>query len=301
MTAAAATRIGLALFAMYLLPLLYPGLALFRPILGVYIVAALAFQAMIWWGVGGKPRAIAGGLIDLAMLTFLVHRAGSIGTFLVALYFFAATVNTLVVGRRVGVSLAVASALMYSGVVLLEATGVLPYGPDAPPHARASESLTDAIVASALISGLLVISASVVGVLVHRVRIHERELERKNAQLEELSQRDPLTQLFNRRHLMARLEAELARVRRGSPLAIVMIDLDRFKQVNDKRGHEEGDRVLREIAQSIASRTRETDVPGRYGGDEFVVLLPDTSPSQARPVAERLAAAVREAGVVGDL
>jgi len=95
---------------------------------------------------------------------------------------------------------------------------------------------------------------------------------------------------------MQRLEVELARVRRGNPLAVLMIDLDRFKRVNDRRGHHRGDEVLEAIAKALSDATREVDVPGRYGGDEFVVVLPDTTPSAAVQVGERLVASVREAG-----
>src|SRR5690349_14729785 len=98
---AAASRIAIAAFAMFMLPLLYPGLATYRLLLGGYIVVALAVQGMIYWNVGGQTRAVVGGLVDLSVLTFLVHQVGSIATFMVAIYFFGAIVNTLVVGRRV--------------------------------------------------------------------------------------------------------------------------------------------------------------------------------------------------------
>jgi diguanylate cyclase (GGDEF)-like protein len=75
-----------------------------------------------------------------------------------------------------------------------------------------------------------------------------------------------------------------------------MLDLDGFKQVNDRAGHEQGDVLLRAIADALKRTTRETDVAGRYGGDEFLVILPDTDAEQARRVAERLADSVREAG-----
>src|SRR5690606_35897552 len=98
----------------------------------------------------------------------------------------------------------------------------------------------------------------------------------------------PLTQLYNRRHLMERLESELARVRRGKPLAVVMVDLDRFKRVNDDTGHQRGDSLLQDLARGLARAVREADVVGRYGGDEFVVILPDTSPADAEIAAARV-------------
>ncbi len=293
---AATSRLVLGVFALTMLPLLYPGLAAHRGIFAAYIAFAALMQLLIWRGIGGRARAIAGGLVDMLILTFIVHRVGSTATMMVSIYFFAAIVNTLVVGRRVGVVLAVASALLYSGVVAAEVLGVLPYGPDAPAWVRGRPGPTEAAIACLLLSILLVASGLIVGRLVARIRTREDELVSANARLSELSARDALTQLYNRRYLMARLEDELARVRRGHALAVIMIDLDRFKRINDEQGHERGDEVLVAIAAAIAGCTREIDVPGRYGGDEFVVLLPDTDPTDARAVAERLVEAVRSVG-----
>jgi diguanylate cyclase (GGDEF)-like protein len=295
--AAATSRLVLGLFAMVVLPLLYPGLAQHRVVFAVYLAVAVVMQLLIWRGVGGNLRAIAGGVVDMVALTFIVHRVGSFATMMVSLYFFAAIVNTLVAGRRVGLTLAICSAFLYAGVLWAEVLGVLPYGPDAPSWGRGiTPGPVEATVACGLMVFLLIASAWTVGVLVQRLESREEELVRANKRLEELSARDPLTQLFNRRHLMSRVEAELARVRRGHPLAVVMIDLDRFKHVNDERGHEKGDEVLKDIATALAAEVRAIDVPGRYGGDEFIVLLPDTDIAHANVVAERLVSAVRAVG-----
>jgi diguanylate cyclase (GGDEF)-like protein len=298
--AAAISRLVVGVFALTVLPLAYPGMAAHRSLFVGYLVYAVAMQVLIWRNVGGIARAVVGGLVDMAMLTFIVHRIGSAGTMMVAIYFFAAIVNTLVVGRRVGVSLAAAAAVLYCGVVVAEVTGVLVYGPDAPGWVRGAPSSTEAVVLCVLFAALLVASAWLVGVLVQRIRTREQQLVDANARLSELSVRDPLTQLFNRRHLVARLEDELARVRRGHPLAVVMIDLDGFKRVNDERGHPRGDEVLREIAAALDVATREVDVVGRYGGDEFIVLLPDAGHEEAAIVSERLVEAVRRVGHASD-
>lgn len=101
------------------------------------------------------------------------------------------------------------------------------------------------------------------------------EINRLQAELREQAVRDGLTNLFNRRYLDETLERELARARReGYPLALVMIDIDHFKQLNDTYGHQAGDKVLRELAALLWSEVRAEDVPCRYGGEEFVVLLP---------------------------
>lgn len=291
------SRVVLGLVAMLLLPLLYPGFEAHRWLFAGYVAFALAGQVLIYKRIGGPVRSFVGGLVDMAAVTFLVHRVGSMGTLLVAIYYFGAIVNTLVVGRRVGVGLAMAGSIFYAAVVLGEQAGLLPYGANAPAWAAARPGHTDAAVAASLLAGTLLGSAGMVGLLVTRIREREAELRALAARLESLSQRDPLTQLFNRRYLMQRLETELARVRRGSPLAVLMIDLDKFKRVNDEQGHQMGDEILVAIAAALAEATREVDVPGRYGGDEFVVLLPDTEPSAARQVAERLVKFVHAVGV----
>lgn len=115
----------------------------------------------------------------------------------------------------------------------------------------------------------------------------------KNAQVHNAvahaAQTDALTGLFNRGALMERLEREIDRARRyGRPLAVIFFDLDHFKGINDTYGHQFGDRVLRELAR-IATRTvRSIDLVGRYGGEEFVAVLPETDGAQALIVAERL-------------
>ena len=119
--------------------------------------------------------------------------------------------------------------------------------------------------------------------LLARVRIHHKlkklqdELREKNAQLEALSVTDALTGLPNRRHLMKRLEDEVARVKRfDQPLSLLMMDVDHFKMVNDTYGHAMGDEVLRNMGALLKNGIRSTDLAARYGGEEFTVLLPNT-------------------------
>ena len=101
------------------------------------------------------------------------------------------------------------------------------------------------------------------------------EIHRLQADLREQAVRDGLTNLFNRRYLDETLERELARAKReGYPLSLVMIDIDHFKKLNDTYGHQAGDKVLRELAALLWGDVRAEDVPCRYGGEEFVVLLP---------------------------
>ena len=109
------------------------------------------------------------------------------------------------------------------------------------------------------------------------------------AEAERLSQTDDLTKLHNARYLRQYLVTELKRARRyGSPVCAFFLDLDDFKQVNDRHGHLVGSHVLMEMAAVILSSVRDTDVVARYGGDEFVVVLPETGLDQALYVAERV-------------
>lgn len=104
---------------------------------------------------------------------------------------------------------------------------------------------------------------------------------------------DVLTGWHNRRYLAVRINEELARARRGGAgLVCLMLDVDHFKRVNDTWGHVAGDAVLREIAQRVESQVRASDVAARFGGEEFVVLLPGTDAGAAAKLAERIRAAV---------
>ncbi|HHB12461.1 MAG TPA: GGDEF domain-containing protein [Chromatiales bacterium] len=104
---------------------------------------------------------------------------------------------------------------------------------------------------------------------------------------------DPLTGLYNRAALDALLEREVARAHRyGGALSMLVIDLDHFKQINDTRGHQAGDRLLRAFARLLRTLMRKSDMAFRYGGDEFVVLLPNTDLSGARVLAGRIASAM---------
>ncbi|MFN8162466.1 MAG: diguanylate cyclase [Solirubrobacterales bacterium] len=115
-----------------------------------------------------------------------------------------------------------------------------------------------------------------------------QELQREASQ-------DSLTGLKNRRRFEEDLRAAMARCRReGTTGALLMLDLDNFKQVNDTHGHPAGDRLIEEIAEVLRRRTRESDVLARLGGDEFAVLLPRCSRTEARVVAEAIAEAIRE-------
>lgn len=118
---------------------------------------------------------------------------------------------------------------------------------------------------------------------------HNRRLGEELAELRSLAANDPLTGTLNRRAFDERLEYEFAQVQRyGGELSLAVIDLDHFKSINDQHGHDVGDVVLKQLAGALADLLRETDTLSRYGGEEFVALLPETSLQGAQRALERL-------------
>ncbi|MGE5477282.1 MAG: GGDEF domain-containing protein, partial [Bacteroidales bacterium] len=133
-----------------------------------------------------------------------------------------------------------------------------------------------------------------------RVEERTRELAEANVRLEKLAAQDPLTGAYNRRHLRALAAQATAIARRQHrPLAVLMIDLDHFKAINDTHGHAAGDETLKMLVGLCRGTLREGDILARYGGEEFCVLLPETDLATAAQVAERLRLAVATARVTG--
>jgi diguanylate cyclase (GGDEF)-like protein len=134
---------------------------------------------------------------------------------------------------------------------------------------------------SAEVMGILETVTNMVGVALSRQKAEEKLLR--------LAATDGLTGLSNRRAFFGALEREIARSsRHGSPLSLALLDVDRFKEVNDRYGHDAGDAVLRELARLLLRVVRKEDVLGRIGGEEFGVLFPETADELAFAVAERL-------------
>jgi diguanylate cyclase (GGDEF)-like protein len=122
---------------------------------------------------------------------------------------------------------------------------------------------------------------------------------RKEDLLEELSVTDPLTGLANRRRMRAAATDELNRsARYGTPLALLLVDLDRLKEINDRHGHGNGDRALELVADALRRSCRATDVAARFGGDEFVVLAVNTTAIEALALAHRIRAAVKRSSAL---
>jgi len=152
-----------------------------------------------------------------------------------------------------------------------------------------------------LVTSLLtLILGAVFGFSYLLIRDGAGQLKEAQAQLELTAITDPLTRIFNRGYLMRRGEEEFARVRRGTgpqghALGCIMLDLDHFKRVNDTKGHVAGDSVLKGVAERLRSCVRPYDVLGRYGGEEFLVLLPDMTFEQSLIVADRIRDSIRSA------
>ncbi|WP_164738573.1 sensor domain-containing diguanylate cyclase [Aquabacter cavernae] len=119
--------------------------------------------------------------------------------------------------------------------------------------------------------------------------VRQAELEEANSKLLQLAAHDPLTGTLNRRALRQRLDADMQDAQRtGAPLGFIMVDVDHFKAYNDAHGHLEGDFALKVVAQCLMTAARESDAVGRFGGEEFLLVLPNTSETDAKSVAERL-------------
>lgn len=145
---------------------------------------------------------------------------------------------------------------------------------------------------------LSMVAAAVLIALGVADRLRDQRLALSDA--ERRAQTDALTGVLNRRSLVERLEAACLRARaRGLPIALLFIDLDYFKEINDTRGHQAGDACLRAIIDPIHAELRQSDVIGRYGGEEFVVILSSADISAAGPIAERIRNRVAEVRVEG--
>ncbi len=131
--------------------------------------------------------------------------------------------------------------------------------------------------------------SQVTGELLERCIRYSLERTRLLKQIRELAVRDALTGLFNRRELQRFMDYELIKSRRyRHPFSVMLMDIDHFKEINDQYGHRTGDEILQQVAQVLLRNLRGCDLPARYGGDEFIIVLPETPAGQAWHGAERL-------------
>ncbi|HET6690297.1 MAG TPA: GGDEF domain-containing protein, partial [Miltoncostaeaceae bacterium] len=200
-----------------------------------------------------------------------------------------------------GVEAAAVARLHGDEAVVIAASGPgmrpgdrIPLGPPRPGRAVAPVRVHGGVWGMVLAAGAeadgadrLAQHADLVGLAVANARAHER--------LVALTRTDGLTGLANHRAFRERLESDSARARRtGFPVSLVIVDLDRFKRVNDTWGHQAGDAVLLEVARRLQACARRGDLPARIGGEELAWLLPDTGVAAARDAAERLRRAIRD-------
>ena len=148
------------------------------------------------------------------------------------------------------------------------------------------------VLADPLTTATVGINLTALILLAYIAMVIAREQRTSRAAAIRLSTIDPLTSLFNRSFFFAALEREIARsARSGRGFCLLMMDLDELKAINDRLGHFHGDRVLDAVGQVVSDGVRRIDTAARYGGDEFVVLLPETDPTGAFVLAEKIASA----------
>lgn len=165
---------------------------------------------------------------------------------------------------------------------------------------RAHQGMAISLVREMVVAGVVLIIGLFAGLVMERIRRGQREMKALRRELRRLSRTDYLTGLPNRRHFEDTLTTELARCRRyGGTCTLAILDVDRFKQYNDRHGHLAGDEVLRAIGRLLVSELRAGDVAARYGGEEFAVVMVSTSKRSALRVLERLRSAVERLGSEG--
>jgi len=270
----------------------FPNIDSALAIIAGYTLIALVFQWLIHAAVmAGERRSLAMGLVDTGFLTYVVYLLGPASSVLPFGYLLIPVVNAASSSTRSRVSmrLAAVGSLAYTGSLLLTSLGVMGYAPARPELLGATPPLPQLVASGTLV----VLSMFVTTNVVLRQML---ALDLMNERLAALSRLDELTGLFNRRHLMAELRRQLDRMLRGGSVAVMMIDLDGFKRVNDEFGHDAGDLLLIDIARTLKQETRAVDLVARYGGDEFVVLLPDASHEGALTVAQRVVDAIESLG-----
>jgi diguanylate cyclase (GGDEF)-like protein len=217
----------------------------------------------------GPAKFIVEGSVAITAATLLVALTDGVESPFFFVYPLIVGGAALVVPPRVTLGLL---AIATGGYVLAVAVGS--------PAARLSDPAVAATVGINLTAMIL---------LAYVAMVIAREQRRTRDAAIRLSTIDPLTGLFNRGYFFAAIEREIARsARSGRGFCLLMMDLDELKTINDRFGHFHGDRVLRAVGEVITSGVRRIDTAARYGGDEFVVLLPETDPTGAYVLAEKI-------------
>jgi len=268
------------------LGMLFLFLALGSPVLAWINVASIALYGIAYWLI---TRRINTPAIMIIWIEVLGHAA--LGSLLAGWdsgfhYYLLMFIPAIVVSSRKGHLVLVAVLLaFYLGLHAVCR------------HYGALQPLSD--VGLAIVHGF---NVTIVFLMAsYTARFYYATVRRAERKLVEMASRDPLTGLANRRHLLALAEHEIARTRRsGEPLSLIIADIDHFKRINDQRGHETGDQVLRHVAATLTNLCRAQDVVARWGGEEFLLLLPGTNAEAATMLAERIRASVATSPLPGD-
>lgn len=282
---------GWLYFPSYTDPVLAEGLDRLWSIGAVaWALLAMAAIASLRWA--PESRVLAHVAIQLYALT-IAFFVISTGPFSAAGWMFflgGAVLGLLLFGYRA----AMAGVVTYFGLLILGlvlgAAGLLGALPDGtrPPGVSAADwrDLTArTLVSTAVFAGM------VLGLCIYILKL----LRDREQKLARLTRTDALTGVLNRGYLLRAARTELGRARRyGTALAAVMIDLDHFKRVNDEHGHLIGDRVLEQVGDALQASVREHDLVGRFGGEEFAIILPNTDLAGARELADRCRVLVAE-------
>jgi diguanylate cyclase (GGDEF)-like protein len=241
--------------------------------MGALVVSRLPAERIVR-GRFREPFFLIWSLLDVALICTLAYLDVGITSPATLMLFLTLVFSAL--SYPLGTMIAVVAASV-TGVAVLGAVGGLSQPTGHP---------------DAAYIGMFLVCMALTGMLcVWQARLGERQRD----ELAELSRTDPLTGCLNRRGFAERLDAELARaVREGTEVALVQLDLNGFKEVNDRYGHAAGDDLLRWVGSTIQGLLRESDSTGRLGGDEFALLLPGVPVDMARAVADRTVAALAE-------
>jgi len=230
--------------------------------------------------------------LDIIVLAVVIHLTGGVESFLTPVYVVLVPAARRILSRRATFLQATLVVALLTTVFWLEYAGRLAHsvlGPDYAPHLHGDALyVTQVLIFQVGLLYLGVYIADSISSQLRRWQTAEREAR-------DMALTDGLTGLYNQRQLRRLLKQELARSRRhGCALSLLMFDLDNFKSYNDQYGHLVGDDVLRHLADSVRAVIRDSDTAARYGGDEFVVVLPETRGHAAMMLAERLRQVVEE-------
>jgi diguanylate cyclase (GGDEF)-like protein len=248
---------------------------------------ALALGALGRWYRRRRPESVgyqhAAVQFFAVSMTLLGYQVGALSLVSGIVLAGAPIVGFILFDRRAVLGGFAIALLILFGAALLSAFGHIPYAPLRVSEAVGGQASPFWVISMLLVFAIphLVVLFSLSAYVIHRWHQREDEIKR-------MAIIDALTDVANRRWIMDELERELERsVRTGQPLSLMMLDIDHFKRFNDRFGHQAGDSVLQTVAAILQASLRNPDRVGRYGGEEFLLLLPDTDAARAADVAER--------------